>query len=63
MKALLHLSEPCQPGEYSENGLQPCIRCPQGEYTNQKRARSCVACSHGLSTEKSGAVSSTQCKS
>uniref|UniRef100_A0A8W8MLW5 Uncharacterized protein n=1 Tax=Magallana gigas TaxID=29159 RepID=A0A8W8MLW5_MAGGI len=54
--------KPCQPGEYSENGLQPCIRCPQGEYTNQQRARSCVACSNWMSTEKSGAVSSAQCK-
>ncbi|XP_061181064.1 uncharacterized protein LOC133189681 [Saccostrea echinata] len=54
--------KPCQPGEYSENGLQPCIKCPQGKYTDQQGAKSCIPCSNGSSTEKSGATTSNQCK-
>ncbi|XP_022316517.2 uncharacterized protein LOC111120118 isoform X1 [Crassostrea virginica] len=52
----------CQPGEYSENGLQPCIKCPRGQYTPNTGARVCQRCQDGNYTEKTGAVSSTQCQ-
>jgi len=37
----------CSPGEYSQNGLQPCLTCPNETHSFINGSKSCYSCSDG----------------
>ncbi|KAG8190449.1 hypothetical protein JTE90_009286 [Oedothorax gibbosus] len=52
----------CQPGSYSETGLETCLVCPHGSYQEFVGQMSCHACPEGKTTADIGSSSETDCK-
>ncbi|KAK7084796.1 hypothetical protein SK128_010136, partial [Halocaridina rubra] len=52
----------CQEGEVSENGLQPCLQCPQGFFQEEIGQTLCFKCPEGVSTAGSGSSSIFDCE-
>ncbi|XP_059142337.1 sushi, von Willebrand factor type A, EGF and pentraxin domain-containing protein 1-like [Physella acuta] len=40
----------CRPGQFSNNGVQPCDPCPVGSYQSKYGMKSCDLCPYGMST-------------
>lgn len=51
----------CQPGTYSDTGLEPCSPCPLNFYQSNEGAIQCDECPMGNRTMKRGASSSEHC--
>lgn len=51
----------CQPGTYSDTGLEPCSPCPLNFYQEREGAIKCDECHPGNRTLKVGASSPDQC--
>uniref|UniRef100_A0A3Q3R8J9 Signal peptide, CUB and EGF-like domain-containing protein 2 n=1 Tax=Monopterus albus TaxID=43700 RepID=A0A3Q3R8J9_MONAL len=52
----------CSPGQYSHNGLIPCLPCPLGRYQPEVGRTSCFPCGGNLVTKHSGAVTFQECE-
>ncbi|KAK7079934.1 Calcium ion binding, partial [Halocaridina rubra] len=52
----------CKPGEYSDNGLEPCAECPFNFYQPLVGSVSCLECSTGNRTTKKGSSSEQDCQ-
>lgn len=53
---------PCQPGQYSWTGLQPCSPCPPNFYQPNSGQLRCIECPNDTFTDHSGANSTDSCK-
>ncbi|CAH1240012.1 SVEP1 [Branchiostoma lanceolatum] len=51
----------CQPGTYSETGLETCMFCPKGTYQNQQGATECIPCEEGTTTGDVGTEDKDDC--
>ncbi|XP_066295931.1 sushi, von Willebrand factor type A, EGF and pentraxin domain-containing protein 1-like isoform X4 [Branchiostoma lanceolatum] len=51
----------CQPGTYSETGLETCMFCPKGTYQNQQGATECIPCEEGTTTGDVGTEDKDYC--
>ncbi|XP_035696703.1 uncharacterized protein LOC118430100 [Branchiostoma floridae] len=51
----------CQPGTFSETGLETCMFCPKGTYQNQQGATECIPCEEGTTTVDVGTVDREGC--
>ncbi|CAH1240004.1 SVEP1 [Branchiostoma lanceolatum] len=51
----------CQPGTYSETGLETCMFCPKGTYQNQQGATECIPCEEDKTTGDVGTVDKDDC--
>lgn len=51
----------CEPGFYSESGLQPCESCPIGYYQPIYNQKVCVECPNNFSTTAHGSMNSSDC--
>lgn len=51
----------CQPGTYSDTGLEPCSPCPLNFYQEREGATRCDECAMSNRTLKVGASSADQC--
>ncbi|CAA3006472.1 sushi, von Willebrand factor type A, EGF and pentraxin domain-containing 1 isoform X1 [Olea europaea subsp. europaea] len=51
----------CQPGSYSDTGLEPCSPCPTNFYQSNEGATKCDECGMSNRTLKVGASSADQC--
>ncbi|XP_055866862.1 sushi, von Willebrand factor type A, EGF and pentraxin domain-containing protein 1-like isoform X2 [Biomphalaria glabrata] len=54
--------DPCLPGYYSKDGLQPCLPCPRGFYQSSSQAKSCSECSSNFMTDRVASTSASDCK-
>ncbi|KAM4706820.1 sushi, von Willebrand factor type A, EGF and pentraxin domain-containing protein 1 [Discoglossus pictus] len=54
---------PCQAGEFSRSGLQPCFQCPRDYYQPEAGRSYCLQCPFHGTTTMSGARSLTDCSS
>ena len=57
----MHSTEKCGPGNYSQNGFEPCTLCPQGEYQENYEQKKCIKCRPGTTTEYIGTLDSDHC--
>ncbi|XP_033757629.1 sushi, von Willebrand factor type A, EGF and pentraxin domain-containing protein 1-like [Pecten maximus] len=58
-----HCLADCKPGEFSNTGLQPCIKCTKGSYSVNNASTSCTACpGMSSSTVNTGSSSPSDCK-
>ena len=55
------LAEKCGPGNYSENGFEPCTPCLQGEYQEDYEAYNCIKCPPGTTTGYTGTLDKDHC--
>ncbi|XP_078615554.1 sushi, von Willebrand factor type A, EGF and pentraxin domain-containing protein 1-like isoform X2 [Branchiostoma floridae x Branchiostoma japonicum] len=51
----------CQPGTFSETGLETCMFCPKGTYQNKQGATECIPCEEGTTTGDVGTVDKEDC--
>ncbi|CAN8032735.1 unnamed protein product, partial [Ixodes persulcatus] len=51
----------CQPGSYSETGLEPCQPCPRGFYQTTQGQKTCQECRVPTTTLQKGSKSSFDC--
>ena len=51
----------CAPGTYSDNGVEPCLPCPQGTYQPNSGQTTCLPCPGQESTYGTGASSQAYC--
>lgn len=51
----------CAPGTYSDNGVEPCLPCPQGTYQPNSGQTTCLPCPGQESTHGTGASSQAYC--
>ena len=51
----------CSPGEYSDDGLAPCSKCPIGQYQNSFGQPECVMCTEYHSTRNNGSQGLGDC--
>uniref|UniRef100_A0A2C9JCP8 Sushi, von Willebrand factor type A, EGF and pentraxin domain-containing protein 1 n=1 Tax=Biomphalaria glabrata TaxID=6526 RepID=A0A2C9JCP8_BIOGL len=51
----------CKPGEYSINGLVPCIPCPRHTFISMSQSKTCLPCLHNRKTLQIGSTSPSQC--
>ncbi|XP_026175642.1 signal peptide, CUB and EGF-like domain-containing protein 2 isoform X4 [Mastacembelus armatus] len=52
----------CSPGQYSHDGLVPCLPCPLGTYQPEVGRTFCFPCGGNLVTKRSGAVTFQECE-
>uniref|UniRef100_A0A670ZQK9 Signal peptide, CUB domain and EGF like domain containing 2 n=1 Tax=Pseudonaja textilis TaxID=8673 RepID=A0A670ZQK9_PSETE len=52
----------CSPGEYSADGLKPCLSCPSGSYQPEPGRTSCFTCGGGLMTKITSATMFQDCE-
>uniref|UniRef100_A0A8C9W1Z0 Signal peptide, CUB domain, EGF-like 2 n=1 Tax=Scleropages formosus TaxID=113540 RepID=A0A8C9W1Z0_SCLFO len=52
----------CPPGQYSQDGFVPCLRCPLGSYQPEVGRTSCFTCGGSLVTKYEGAISFQDCE-
>ena len=57
----MHSTEKCGPGNYSQNGFEPCTLCPQGEYQEGYEWMKCFKCPPGTTTGYIGTLDSDHC--
>ena len=60
-RRLVGAQQPCSPGKYSSNGLQPCSNCPPGEVAESSGLTACTSCLRGKYAESAGLASCTPC--
>lgn len=53
------VSEPCQPGTFSNTGLKPCVPCNRRSYQPNFEQKNCINCSGTKATLQSGSTSSS----
>ncbi|GIX82770.1 neuronal pentraxin receptor [Caerostris extrusa] len=53
---------PCQPGSFSDTGLEPCTLCDFGFYQNSSQQNSCEECPVGTSTRNKGSIAVEKCQ-
>lgn len=58
-----HFAEQCVPGNYSQNGFEPCELCPQGEYQDKYESNGCIECPRGKTTGYIGTPDIEHCVS
>ena len=58
---ITHNSGGCAPGTYLDVNSEQCKDCSQGSYQNEEFKISCIACPPGMSTEKEGSTSLSDC--
>ena len=56
-----YFAEKCDPGNYSQNGFEPCTLCPQGEYQEDYEQYQCIKCSPGTTTGYTGTRDKDHC--
>lgn len=59
---MLLFLELCEPGEYSNNGMQPCKMCPKGQYSVDTGATTCKYCPTNYTTEHHRSTSHADCQ-
>jgi len=52
----------CQPGSYSDTGVESCQQCPAGYYQSDPGQRSCLQCPNETSTAGPGSNASSECR-
>ncbi|TNN86615.1 Signal peptide, CUB and EGF-like domain-containing protein 2 [Liparis tanakae] len=52
----------CSPGQYSHDGIIPCMPCPLGAYQPEVGRTTCFPCGGNLVTKRSGAVNFQECE-
>uniref|UniRef100_A0A8C2X9P8 Signal peptide, CUB domain, EGF-like 2 n=1 Tax=Cyclopterus lumpus TaxID=8103 RepID=A0A8C2X9P8_CYCLU len=52
----------CSPGQYSHDGIIPCVPCPLGAYQPEVGRTTCFPCGGNLVTKRSGAVNFQECE-
>ena len=52
---------PCQSGEWSVSGLQPCEPCPVGSYTSMSGSTSCEKCDNATTTVNNASQQQQDC--
>ncbi|XP_019616495.1 PREDICTED: sushi, von Willebrand factor type A, EGF and pentraxin domain-containing protein 1-like [Branchiostoma belcheri] len=53
----------CQPGWYSDTGMEPCAQCEMGHYQAMSGQKQCHRCPSGQTTTTFGAKAMNECKS
>jgi len=56
-----YFAEKCGPGNYSQNGFEPCTLCPQGEYQENYEQYECIKCPPGRTTGYRGTIDKDHC--
>jgi hypothetical protein len=57
------ITDACDPGSFSQDGLLPCSPCAVGYYQSMYGQYKCVPCPVSMTTSSFAAVSVTECKS
>lgn len=52
---------PCQVGQYSKTGLEPCMLCEKNHYQPAIGQKSCIACTVGTHTNSQKATNQSAC--
>ncbi len=56
-----YVTDVCGAGSYSQDGMSPCVACPQHHYQNRTGNTTCIECPPGMSTEMDGADNASLC--
>ena len=52
---------PCQPGTYGPSGYDPCMNCPEGQYSLIYEAKICLGCPEHFTTLETGSDDDALC--